>query len=620
MMKYQDNNALLIDYVNYSEMILKLSQLTNQVDIKNYLLEVRNYYMTIQQNINESDCFLALPNLKKILSLNKLEYQTLIFVTSMELSGHLRNLYQSLFQTGYLYYSSLFTLLKDIVRITYQEFMMSLHQNKNYALLMRDGGTKPYYHMERCILLQDYVAAYIFDGQMLEILGSQIVLTSDIHYLPIHQDIYNKLTLKPFQLWGRLGSGKHSLCYRYLQSYDYQCLLIDTTLLDSIDLNDYSKYIIFQYQVFHLIPCFDHISEATLLKLKVLLAMFSYTDIPYVLMSEKHIEVLENCYHVPDFLLQEEKQMIIEKYPDLHNIKNELSLYHLNINDMIYFIKFNTSLSHQDIISYLYKQPIEQTYCTIVESHLNMTYWIGDESIQDKLYYFLYLIQYQNEAKRHFQNKGHFLQKSISALFHGKSGTGKTYAAKAIAGELGRRLLVANLSKINDKYIGETEKHLDDIFYTAARYNCILFFDEADVLFTKRTEVQQANDKYANVSTAYLLQKIESFEGIIILATNLIHNFDDAFLRRLSMIIKFEESTEETRYLMFKELCSQINHDLDYTTLARIYPFSLARIEQIVMTAYLMARQSKQILNMEIMKKAMQWELAKQGEIFVEKQ
>ena len=158
------------------------------------------------------------------------------------------------------------------------------------------------------------------------------------------------------------------------------------------------------------------------------------------------------------------------------------------------------------------------------------------------------------------------------------------------------------------------------IFFTQLQgITVFFFFDEADVLFTKRTEVQQANDKYANVSTAYLLQKIENFDGIIILATNLIHNFDDAFLRRLSMIIKFEESTEETRYLMFKELCSQMNHDLDYTTLARVYPFSLARIEQIVMTAYLMARQSKQILNMEMMKKAMQWELAKQGEIFVEK-
>lgn len=618
-MKYQDNNALLIDYVNYSEMILKLCQLTDQVDMKNYLLEVRKYYMTIQQNINESDCFLALPNLKKILSLNKLEYQTLIFVTSMELSGYLRSLYQSLFQTGYLYYSSVFTLLKHIVKITYQEFMISLHQNKNYALLMRDDGTKPYYHMERYILLQDYVAAYIFDGQIFEMPGAQIIVTSDIYYLPLHQDIYTKLTFKPFQLWGRSGSGKHSLCYRYLQAHAYQCLLVDATLLDSIDLYDYSKYIIFQYQVFHFIPCFDHISEASLLKLKVLLAMISYTDIPYILISEDYIHILENCHHIPDFLSQEEKQMIIDKYPYLHDVKRELAVYHLNIADMIYFIKLNTSLTHQDIISYFYKQPIEQKYCTMVESHLNMTYWIGDESIQDKLNYFLYLIQYQNEVKSDFQNKGHFLQKSVSALFHGKSGTGKTYAAKAIAGELGRRLLVANLSKINDKYIGETEKHLDDIFYIAARYNCILFFDEADVLFTKRTEVQQANDKYANVSTAYLLQKIENFDGIIILATNLIHNFDDAFLRRLSMIIKFEESTEETRYLMFKELCSQMNHDLDYTMLARVYPFSLARIEQIVMTAYLMARQSKQILNMEMMKKAMQWELAKQGEIFVEK-
>lgn len=618
-MKYQDNNELLMDYVNYSEMILKLCQQTKQPDKKNYLLEVRQYYVNIQQNIHESDCFLALPKLKEIFSFNKLEYQILIFVSAMELSGHLRSVYQSLFQTGYLYYSSLFTLLKDVEKITYREFMISLHQNKNYALFMRDDGTKPYYHMERYILLQDFVAAYLFDGQMIVLPGTQIILTSDIHYLPLHQDIYTKLKEKPFQLWGRAGCGKHSLCYRYLQSIDYQCLLVDTTLLDSVNLNDYAQYIIFQYQVFHLIPCFDHISETSLIKLKGLLAMFSHTPIPYVLISEDYIDILENCYHVPDFLSLEEKQSVIEEYPSLCEVQKELSLYHFHIQDLKNLIALNQSISQQDIISYLYQQPIEQTYCTMVESQINMSYWIGDESIHEKLDYFLYFIQYQNEMKMDFHNQGHFLQKSISALFHGKSGTGKTYAAKAIAGELGRRLLIADLSKINDKYIGETEKHLDDIFYTASRYNCILFFDEADVLFTKRTEVQQANDKYANVSTAYLLQKIENFDGVIILATNLIHNFDDAFLRRLSMIIKFEESTEETRYFMFNELCSQIEHDLDFEVLAKIYPFSLARIEQIVMTAYLMAKQNNQILNMEMMKKAIQWELAKQGEIFVDK-
>ena len=87
----------------------------------------------------------------------------------------------------------------------------------------------------------------------------------------------------------------------------------------------YHKYIIFQYQVFHFIPCFDHISEASLLKLKVLLAMISYTDIPYILISEDYIHILENYHHIPDFLSQGEKQMIIDKYPYLHSMSVPVS-------------------------------------------------------------------------------------------------------------------------------------------------------------------------------------------------------------------------------------------------------------------------------------------------------
>lgn len=127
----------------------------------------------------------------------------------------------------------------------------------------------------------------------------------------------------------------------------------------------------------------------------------------------------------------------------------------------------------------------------------------------------------------------------VTAVFHGPSGTGKTMAASAIAHELGMPLLRADLSQIMDKYIGETEKHLGRLFQCARENHCVLLFDEADALFGKRTTTSTGQDKYANVSTSYLLQEMEQYDGVALLSTNLLSNFDNAFLRRLQYIIRF---------------------------------------------------------------------------------
>lgn len=127
----------------------------------------------------------------------------------------------------------------------------------------------------------------------------------------------------------------------------------------------------------------------------------------------------------------------------------------------------------------------------------------------------------------------------VTAVFHGPSGTGKTMAASAIAHELGMPLLRADLSQIMDKYIGETEKHLGRLFQCARENHCVLLFDEADALFGKRATTSTGQDKYANVSTSYLLQEMEQYDGVALLSTNLLSNFDNAFLRRLQYIIRF---------------------------------------------------------------------------------
>ena len=129
--------------------------------------------------------------------------------------------------------------------------------------------------------------------------------------------------------------------------------------------------------------------------------------------------------------------------------------------------------------------------------------------------------------------------RGITALFAGDSGTGKTMSAEVIAGELGLDLYVIDLSTVVDKYIGETEKNLDRVFSEADRVNGILLFDEADSIFGKRSEVKDARDRYANVEVAYLLQRMEQFDGMAILTTNLRANVDEAFVRRLDAIIDF---------------------------------------------------------------------------------
>jgi len=139
------------------------------------------------------------------------------------------------------------------------------------------------------------------------------------------------------------------------------------------------------------------------------------------------------------------------------------------------------------------------------------------------------------------------LGRGVNALFTGQPGTGKTMAADILAGELELDLYKIDLSSVVSKYIGETEKNLARIFAEAETSNAVLFFDEADALFGKRTEVKDSHDRYANLEISYLLQKMDEYEGVVILATNLRENLDDAFVRRIRFIVEFPLPTAADR-------------------------------------------------------------------------
>ena len=184
------------------------------------------------------------------------------------------------------------------------------------------------------------------------------------------------------------------------------------------------------------------------------------------------------------------------------------------------------------------------------------------------------------------------LGKGVNALFSGPSGTGKTMAAEIIANELGLDLYKVDLSGVVSKYIGETEKNLDRIFTAAESANAIIFFDEADALLGKRSEVRDSHDRYANVEISYLLQRMEQYEGITILATNLRQNLDDAFVRRIAFTIHFQFPDEESRRRIWAGIWPEstpLAADVDLEFLARQFKLSGGNIKNIALAASFLA-------------------------------
>ena len=182
--------------------------------------------------------------------------------------------------------------------------------------------------------------------------------------------------------------------------------------------------------------------------------------------------------------------------------------------------------------------------------------------------------------------------KGISALFSGPSGTGKTLAAEVLAHDLQLDLYKVDLSGVVSKYIGETEKNLAKIFAEAETGNAILFFDEADALFGKRTAVSDAHDRYANIETSYLLQRIEDYEGVVILATNLRQNMDEAFTRRIRFIVDFPFPEADSRMRIWRTLLppqAPVAADVDLGWLARQLEVAGGSIKNIVLNAAFLA-------------------------------
>jgi SpoVK/Ycf46/Vps4 family AAA+-type ATPase len=211
--------------------------------------------------------------------------------------------------------------------------------------------------------------------------------------------------------------------------------------------------------------------------------------------------------------------------------------------------------------------------------------------------------------------------RGLSVLFSGPTGTGKTMAAEVLAYELSLHLFQIDLSTVMSKYIGETECNLSAIFREAELSQSLLFFDEADALFGKRTEVKDAHDRYANIEVNYLLQRIEQYEGLVVLATNFPKNLDEAFLRRLHYVLEFPFPDEQTREEIWRLHLSgkaPKSDDLDYGFLAAQFPLSGGSIRNVVVEAAFLAAEESGVegpISIDHIIEGLRHEYQKQGKL-----
>ena len=209
--------------------------------------------------------------------------------------------------------------------------------------------------------------------------------------------------------------------------------------------------------------------------------------------------------------------------------------------------------------------------------------------------------------------------RGLSVLFCGPPGTGKTLAAQVLARELGLEIFKVDLSGVVSKYIGETEKNLQRIFREAGGGGAILFFDEADALFGKRTEVSDAHDRYANIETSFLLQKMEEYEGMVILASNLRDNMDEAFTRRIRFIVEFnfpEAADRESIWKAHFPRQAPLEPDVDAAFLARNFPVTGGNIKNIVLNAAFLAAGNGGSIGMKQIMQGAKREYEKMGKLW----
>ncbi|GAU77499.1 ATP-binding protein [Fusibacter sp. 3D3] len=451
-----------------------------------------------------------------------------------------------------------------------------------------------------------------------------------------------------FYLHGPLGIGKHELIYHFCNQYDQTILCIDCKKLNqnSAEVQQFTREAILHratvvFENFEILID-SPTDKKTSLFLETLLESlskfakmsFALSNVPWYNQVEfNQFSIIEIELEIPNALerlsvwADKGKTLKIDAQVDLTELSNKFKFTPKQITKAYQDASNEMLWKHVDAIDskMLHKASYNQLShnlkdkAQLIISHYGWQDIVLPTEQFDLLKEACDHVRYQHIVF----NKWGFNAKitygtGLGLLFTGPPGTGKTLAAQVIANELNLEIYRVDLSQIISKYIGETEKNLKMIFDEAAQSGAILLFDEGDALFSKRTDVSDSHDKYANVETSYLLQKIEAYEGISIVTTNLLGNIDDAFIRRFSFVVHFPFPTAEYRRQIWRSIFpveTPLSETIDLDYLANNFEFSGGNIKNIALNASFKAASKDRPVSMKDLLLSVASEISKTGKV-----
>ncbi|MFI3175433.1 MAG: ATP-binding protein [Bacillota bacterium] len=343
-----------------------------------------------------------------------------------------------------------------------------------------------------------------------------------------------------------------------------------------------------------------------------------------------HYESAPLSYDAQVSIWQEKTQdFTLEETVDFHSIVNRFQFSKNEIRERIEEAHNFMRLANEVVLT----QAHLERACNGFSTHLQE---IGSELVQSHYTWDdLILAPSQKQLLQHACNymklqhivyeswdfkKLHTYGKNLSILLEGVPGTGKTMAAEVIANDLNMALFKLDIPKVTSRYIGEAEKKMNEIFNEAEKCNAIVFIDEMESFFGKRTEIKDAHEKYANMQTSFLLQKIEDFRGVLLLATNHLEYIDEAFIRRIKFIVSMALPKEKERLKLWQTMfpkTAPLAADIDFQFLAKNFEISGGVIKNIVIKSAFSAYGDNSEITMQHILHALKYELSKQGIVLV---
>lgn len=611
---------LYLSHHEHLKDILNLSNFLSEYDSSTALWEHMSYIHMREQLTLAEDIFLPLFHISEILNLNKADIDMLYIITANSLSPSVSSDYLK-FDIGYCS----------------RPIKILLENDEDLCLSPR---ILSYLYSPSDTLQRPWLFIYHYDDCMPEIFPSADTLCAIqrlIPYICPHSPSESML----IHLWGKPGSGRKSHIRLALQQHQLSMITADLEQISGTQgFSACLKELVLEARLYGYAICLEHADQllAYPAARSVFLEEIKPLTTPVFLVSEAPLpELTQGFLSVAEVQLPPyDKDTLFSIWKRLscpYDLDASISLLNLCASFPLTPLQIHNCLDkahHAALIaghSTIQKDDLHQ-FCqacctkklsllgTPLQSELRWKDLILPENSKALLASAINRIRHKETVLDQWGFSRRLpYGRGTALMLEGPPGTGKTMAAYVMAGELDMPLYRLQTAAIMSKYIGETEKNLQAVFEEAGQVNGILFFDEADALFGKRTEVKDSLDRFANLETAYLLQKLEEHEGVVILATNLLENIDDAFKRRLQYIIRFPLPDVTLRKNIWETVLPPevpCAGNIDFDQLAA-FELTGSNIKSIALSAAFMAVAEDRPLGMPDLLKAVREESSKTG-------